>query len=56
MNESLSQFMRIALTAIVIVALLFSVGYQMVDEKTDEYKTSSIDTLPQPETSGAESR
>ncbi|MFP7442552.1 MULTISPECIES: hypothetical protein [Bacillus] len=33
MNASISQFMKIALTVIVISALLFFVGYKMVDDE-----------------------
>ncbi|EAR66185.1 hypothetical protein B14911_10637 [Bacillus sp. NRRL B-14911] len=33
MNASISQFMKMALTVIVISALLFFVGYKMVDSE-----------------------
>ncbi|MDQ0255483.1 succinate dehydrogenase hydrophobic anchor subunit [Evansella vedderi] len=55
MNTSLAQFMKIAVTAIVIIALLFSVGYSMIDTKTSEYETE-VSNLPMPETSGSENR
>lgn len=31
MNTSIAQFMKIALTVVVIAGLLFAVGYKMVD-------------------------
>lgn len=38
MNTSLSTFMKIAVTVIVISALLFSVGYQMVIDESEHYE------------------
>jgi magnesium-transporting ATPase (P-type) len=43
MNTSLAQFMKIAVTAIAISALLFIVGYKMIDTETTGaggYKTT----------------
>ena len=34
MNTSLAQFMKVAVTAIAISALLFIVGYRMIDQET----------------------
>ncbi|WP_169793827.1 hypothetical protein [Sutcliffiella cohnii] len=49
MNITISTFMKIAVTVIVISALLFSVGYQMVvdesnhyDSELDRYKNESL--------------
>ncbi|MFP7442551.1 MULTISPECIES: hypothetical protein [Bacillus] len=53
MNASISQFMKIALTVIVISALLFFVGYQMVDTEitgTGGYK-STVEGVEMPATS-----
>ncbi|NLP52206.1 hypothetical protein [Bacillus sp. RO1] len=37
MNSSISQFMKIALTVTVIVALLFVVGYTLIDGEVADY-------------------
>ncbi|MDQ0255484.1 succinate dehydrogenase hydrophobic anchor subunit [Evansella vedderi] len=37
-TTSLSTFMKVALTAVIIVALLFGVAYSMIEVKTDEYE------------------
>lgn len=42
MNSSLSTFMKIAVTVIVIVALLFTVGYKMIHTETTDYTTKDI--------------
>jgi hypothetical protein len=58
MNTSLSTFMKTALTVVVIVALLFAVGYQMVENEvtgTGGYKTS-IENQNAPSTSAPSSR
>lgn len=38
MNTTLSTFMRIALTATVIAALVFVVAYKMLENESDKYK------------------
>jgi hypothetical protein len=59
MNTSLATFMKTALTVIVIVALLFAVGYQMVENEitngTTGYKTS-IESKNPPTTTAPSSR
>lgn len=42
MNTSLSTFLKIGVTVIVIVALLFSVGYQSIEDEVDHYITDDI--------------
>jgi F0F1-type ATP synthase membrane subunit b/b' len=39
MNTTLTTFMKMAITVVVISALLFIVAYKMLDEESDEYKT-----------------
>ncbi|MCK6259408.1 hypothetical protein LCY76_22815 [Fictibacillus sp. KIGAM418] len=39
MNKSISNFMGMALTAIVIAFCLFGVGYTMVKNETNDYKS-----------------
>lgn len=39
MNTSLATFMKIALTATVIAALIFAVAYRMLEDESDKYKT-----------------
>lgn len=51
MNTSLSTFMKIALTAVVIVALLFGVAYAVIESKTAEYE-NEINNLRMPDPSG----
>lgn len=59
MNTSIAQFMKIALTVVVIAGLLFVVGYKMIDsEITDTsggYQKSVTDVGP-PAKSGPGSR
>jgi amino acid transporter len=42
MNTTLTTFLKIGVTVIVIVALLFSVGYQTVEDEVDHYITNDI--------------
>ena len=45
MNTSIAQFMKIALTVVVITAILFLFGYKMVDDKVtgaDGYQQTII--------------
>lgn len=42
MNTSLSTFLKIGVTVIVVVALLFSVGYQSIEDEVDHYITDDI--------------
>ncbi len=42
MNQSLSTFLKIAVTVVVIAALLFVVGYQMIDDEITHYQTDDI--------------
>lgn len=44
MNITLGTFMKVALTVTVIVALLFMVGYKLVDDESANYK-SKIETF-----------
>lgn len=37
MNTSLATFLKIAVTVVVISALLFSVGYQMIQNESHSY-------------------
>lgn len=50
MQSSISEFMKIALTVVMIAALLFAVGYKMVDGEitntTDGYQKSVADKAP----------
>jgi len=39
MNKTLATFMKLALTATVISALIFIVCYKMLEDESDEYKT-----------------
>jgi preprotein translocase subunit SecF len=57
MNNSLATFMKMAVSVIVIAALLFIVGYKMVDDEvtgTNGYKTT-IEGLAQPTTAATTS-
>lgn len=57
MNTSLSTFLKVGVTVIVIVALLFSVGYKMIEDEVTHYKTDDISNTQHPlSTSGATSR
>lgn len=38
MNTSLSTFMKVALTAVVVTVLLFGVLYTALQDKTNEYE------------------
>jgi len=42
MKKSLAVFLEIAVTVIVIVALLFRVGYQTVEEEVNHYIDDDI--------------
>jgi len=42
MNTSLSTFLKIGVTVIVIAALLFSVGYSMIERETTTYESDII--------------
>ncbi len=44
MNTSLATFMKIAVTVTVIGALLFVVGYQMLEDETGVYDQKIQDT------------
>lgn len=50
MQSSISEFMKIAITVVVIAALLFVVGYKMVDSEvtntTDGYQKTVVDKNP----------
>ncbi|MBU8908055.1 hypothetical protein [Desertibacillus haloalkaliphilus] len=52
MNSALSKFMGVAITAVVIVALVFGVLYDVVDNKTtsDEGYYGTIDSTNVPST------
>ncbi|WP_209124350.1 hypothetical protein [Alkalihalobacillus sp. BA299] len=43
MGTSLATFMKIAVTVIVISAILFSVGYQMIEDESNSYDQEIID-------------
>lgn len=52
MQSSISEFMKIALTVVMIAALLFAVGYKMVDDEVTGaggYK-ASVDSKAPPVT------
>lgn len=54
MEQSISKFMGIAITAIVIIALIFSVGADMVETEVGTYKTSIESTsTPPTQTAGS---
>jgi amino acid transporter len=42
MNTTLTTFLKIGVTVIVIVALLFSVGYQTVEDEVNHYISDDI--------------
>ncbi|WP_169449939.1 hypothetical protein [Pontibacillus halophilus] len=49
MNQSLSTFLKIAVTTLTIGLLLFGVGYSMTDKEAGEYEAqidSVTDDLP----------
>ncbi|WP_201715509.1 hypothetical protein [Rossellomorea arthrocnemi] len=39
MNQTLSTFLKFAITAVAIGAFLFGVGYTMVQDEADHYET-----------------
>jgi high-affinity Fe2+/Pb2+ permease len=48
MNTSLSTFLKIGVTVVVIAALLFSVGYKMIETETTTYQTDKISSTNHP--------
>mgnify|MGYP001770864254 FL=1 len=42
MNTTLTTFLKIGVTVIVIAALLFSVGYQTVEDEVNHYISDDI--------------
>jgi high-affinity Fe2+/Pb2+ permease len=48
MNTSLSTFLKIGVTVVVIAALLFSVGYGMIETETNTYKNDKISSTNHP--------
>lgn len=51
MNISLATFMKIALTAVVVLVLMFGVAYSVIDSKTSEYE-EQIGNTEMPSTNG----
>jgi hypothetical protein len=43
MGTSLATFMKLAVTVIVISAILFSVGYQMIETESNSYDQEIVD-------------
>jgi hypothetical protein len=57
MNTALSTFLKVGVTVVVIVALLFSVGYGMIETETEYYKDNKIsNTNFNLDTSGSSTR
>ncbi|WP_209124348.1 hypothetical protein [Alkalihalobacillus sp. BA299] len=57
MNTSLSTFLKIGVTVVVIAALLFSVGYGMIETETNTYKDDKISSTNHPlDTSSSSTR
>ncbi|WP_169793825.1 hypothetical protein [Sutcliffiella cohnii] len=57
MNTSLSTFLKIGVTVVVIAALLFSVGYSMIEREASHYQTNNISNTNHPlTTTGATGR
>lgn len=57
MNTALSTFLKVGVTVVVIVALLFSVGYGMIEDEAEYYKDNKIsNTNFNLDTSGSSTR
>lgn len=49
MNQSISTFLKIAITVVAISAFLFFIGYNMIGTETGDYQTqieSQVNNLP----------
>jgi succinate dehydrogenase hydrophobic anchor subunit len=55
MNTAIAKFMGIAITAVVIIALVFNVAYTMLEGETTEYRTQ-IEGLQTPSTANPTTR
>lgn len=43
MNTALAKFMSVAVTAVIMVGLVFGVAYKMVQDKSDEHENHIYD-------------